>query len=129
MAITFYPKAGQIFVCNLKEFRPPEMGKIRPVVVISPRLPFRSEIVTIVPLSLTAPVRDVPFNYRLSRNYHPSSPDDLPVWAKADMILNLSRGRLNGFKVGRRQWKIPQMTPEDLAGAGKPSWLRWVLIR
>jgi len=32
------------------------------------------------------------------------------------MIMNLGLHRLNGFKVGRRQWEYPQLTPEDLAG-------------
>lgn len=116
MGISFYPRAGQIFVCDFTGFQVPEMVKIRPAVVISPRLPGRAEIVTIVPLSTTAPARDLPFVYRLSRNYHPDGPLDLPCWAKADMVMNLSRHRLNGFKVGRRKYEIPNMTQLDLQG-------------
>ena len=30
------------------------------------------------------------------------------------MVMNLGLYRLNGFKVGRRQWTYPQMTGDDL---------------
>jgi len=51
---------------------------------------------------------------RLSRNYHPAEDDDLPCWAKCDMLMNLGRWRLNGFKTGRRQWEYPHATGPDL---------------
>jgi mRNA interferase MazF len=115
MAISFYPRAGQILMCDFSGFREPEMNKIRPVIVISPRLPNRSEIVAVVPISLTAPVKDFPFVVRLSKNYHPSESDDLPCWAKCDMLLNIGRFRLDGFKVDRRKWETPQASGADLA--------------
>lgn len=92
------------------------MVKPRPVVVVSPRLPYRSSIVAIVPISLTEPRHQLPFCYRLSKNYHPMEPDDLPCWAKADMLLNIGTYRLSAFKVGRRKYVYPTLTPEDLAG-------------
>jgi uncharacterized protein YifN (PemK superfamily) len=101
-------------MCDFSGFVPPEMVKPRPVVVVSPRLPFRAEIVAIVPISLTAPRHGESFVVRLSKNYHPLEPDDLPCWAKCDMLLNLSRSRLDGFKVGRRKWETPHMAGEDL---------------
>ena len=55
MTITYYPRAGDIFICDLGGFKPPEMDKVRPVIVVSPKLPHRGELVTIVPLSTTAP--------------------------------------------------------------------------
>jgi len=116
MALSFFPRAGQVLMCEFNGFVAPEMVKVRPVIVVSPRLPYRSEIVAIVPISLTAPKHDLPFCFRLSKNYHPQEPDDLPCWAKADMIMNLGAYRLNGFKVGRRKWDYPQVSGEDLAG-------------
>jgi mRNA interferase MazF len=101
-------------MCDFKGFEVPEMVKVRPVMVISPRLPYRGEIVTVVPISLTAPQHSLPFNVRLSKNYHPDEADDLPCWAKCDMVMNLGRWRLDGFKVGRRTWVNPQATGEDL---------------
>lgn len=116
MAIKFYPRAGQIFIGDFSDLKEPEMTKIRPVIVVSPRLPYRSEIVAVVPISLTAPKHNLPFCYRLSRNYHPQEPDDLPCWAKADMVMNVATRRLEAIKIGRRQYAYPTLTPEDLAG-------------
>lgn len=115
MALGFHPRAGQILVCDFHGFKVPEMVKPRPVIVVSPRLPHRSDIVAIVPISLTAPRHGLPFVVRLSKNYHPQESDDLPCWAKCDMVLNLGLWRLNGFKLGRRKWATPQANAEDLA--------------
>lgn len=82
--------------------------------VISPRLPHRSDIVAIVPISLSAPIHDHPYVVRLSKNYHPEELDNLPCWAKCDMILNVGLYRLEGFKLGRRKWATPQANSEDL---------------
>jgi mRNA interferase MazF len=92
------------------------MVKPRPVIVVSPKLPYRSDIVALVPISLTAPKHKLPFCFRLSKNYHPDEPDDLPCWAKADMSMNLGTYRLSAFKVGRRQYVYPTLNQEDLAG-------------
>jgi uncharacterized protein YifN (PemK superfamily) len=116
MPLNFHPRAGQVLVCDFSGFKEPEMVKPRPVVVVSPRLPHRSEIVAIVPISLTPPKHRLPFCYRLSKNYHPAEPDDLPCWAKADMLLNIGAYRLTAFKIGRRKYAYPNLTPQDLAG-------------
>lgn len=115
MGLLFHPRAGQIFMCDFSGFKVPEMTKLRPVIVISPRLPHRSEIVAIVPVSLTPPTHSLPFCYRLSKNYHPEEEDGRPCWAKADMLMNIGTYRLTAFKIGRRKYVYPTLTPEDLA--------------
>lgn len=114
MAIQYFPRAGAILVCDLSDFRPPEMDKVRPVMVISPRLPNRGQIVSVVPLSTTSPRQVMPYTVMLSKNYHPKQPDHPGVWAKCDMVTNLCIDRLNGFKVGRRKWELPVATADDL---------------
>lgn len=114
MALPFFPRMGHVLVCDFKDFRAPEMCKVRPVIVVSPRLPYRDEIIAVVPISLTEPRNSRPSIYRLSKNYHPEEPDDLPCWAICDMVTNLGRHRLEGFKVGRRKWEYPQLTGDDL---------------
>ena len=114
MTLNFHPRAGQILVCDFTGFKEPEMIKPRPVVVVSPRLPNRGEIVSVVPISLTGPLQPALYKVRLSKNYHPDEPDDVACWAACDMLMNLGLYRLNGFKVGRRKWAYPQMTGEDL---------------
>lgn len=114
MPLPFYPRMGHVLVCDFKGFQEPEMCKVRPVIVVSPRIPYRDEIVAVVPISLTEPRNKRASIYRLSKNYHPSEPDDLPCWAICDMVLNIGRARLEGFKVGRRKWEFPQLTGDDL---------------
>lgn len=116
MALNFFPRAGQLFVGDFSDLKIPEITKVRPVIVISPRLPNRSELVAIVPVSLTAPSRPLPFVYQLSKNYHPQEPDELSCWAKCDLVMNIATRRLPAFKTGRRQYVYPTLTPEDLAG-------------
>ncbi|RDD60402.1 type II toxin-antitoxin system PemK/MazF family toxin [Ferruginivarius sediminum] len=116
MPLQFFPRAGQVFVCDFSGFNVPEMVKPRPVVVISPKLPYRSEIVTVVPISTSPPRHELPFVYRFSKNYHPDEPDDLPCWAKADMVMNLGLYRLSAFKIGRRKYTHPVLSNTDLEG-------------
>lgn len=89
MALKFHPRAGQIFIGNFKDLNAPEINKVRPVIVISPRLPNRSELVAVVPISTSEPRYARPYIYRLSKNYHPSEEDNLPCWAKADLVMNI----------------------------------------
>jgi mRNA interferase MazF len=114
MSLNFHPRAGQAVMCDFTGFNVPEMVKPRPVVVVSPRLPNRAEIVAVVPISLTAPIKPTLYKVRLSKNYHPQEPDDLACWAACDMVMNLGLYRLAGFKIGRRKWAWPQMTGDDL---------------
>lgn len=116
MALQFFPRAGQVLVADFTDLREPEITKIRPVIVISPKLPYRSDLVAIVPISLTSPRHSLPYCYRLSKNYHPGEPDDLACWAKADLVMNVGLRRLDAFKVGRRKYVYPTLSPEDLAG-------------
>ena len=41
--------------------------------------------------------------------------DNLPCWAKADMIMTIAIRRLEGFKIGKRKWEFPNLNNEDLA--------------
>jgi mRNA interferase MazF len=114
MPLSFYPRAGQILICDFSGFKEPEMVKTRPVIIVSPRLPGRSHLVSVVPISTTQSTPDRPYVVRLSKNYHPEEADDLPCWAKCDMLMNIGIWRLEGFKVGRRKWENPQATGDDL---------------
>jgi len=122
MALQFFPRAGQVLLCDFSGFKPPEMVKKRPVIVVSPRLPYRSQLAAIVPISLTEPRHGLPYCCRLSKNYHPLEPDDLPSWAKCDMLVNISLERLEAFKIGRRQYASANLTPEDLKA------VRWSVL-
>ena len=102
MTLAYYPRVGEILLCDFHGFVVPEMVKRRPVVVIVPRLPRRSDLVTIIPLSTTAPSFAMDYHVRIVLE-HP-----LPIpfaatemWAKCDMVMPIARARLDRFKDGR----------------------------
>ena len=116
MALGFHPRAGQIFVGDFTDLKVPEITKKRPVIILSPKLPYRSELVAIVPISTTAPRHSLPFVYKLAKNYTPWGPPETESWAKCDLVMNVALRRLTAFKIGRRKYTYPTLSPEDLAG-------------
>jgi mRNA interferase MazF len=76
-------------------FRPPEMVKRRPCVVISARLPYRDRLCTVVPLSATPPAREVAYQCRIELAEALPPPFEQQLcWAKADMLATVGFGRL-----------------------------------
>jgi mRNA interferase MazF len=118
-----YPVApGTILLCNYDTgFRPPEMVKRRPAVVISPRLPYRDFLCTVVPLSGSPPVRELPYQCRLELAVPLPAPFTMTIcWAKADMLATVAFSRLDLFRTdrdqtGKRKYLHPKILPEDLA--------------
>jgi len=103
MAIQFHPKAGTILVCDFRDgFRPPEMVKRRPAVVISPPISARPGLCTVVPISTEPPGRVMAYHVELRELALPPPFEAGPNWVKADMIYALSFERLDLFRAGRR---------------------------
>jgi mRNA interferase MazF len=104
MALMYYPKQGEILLCNYNTgFVAPEMTKMRPVVVVSPRLRRRADLVTVVPLSTTAPQNVEPYHCAIELMNALPPPFDSPnMWAKCDMISTIAHSRLDRFKAGRK---------------------------
>lgn len=100
----YYPKAGEILLCDYNTgFVAPEMTKRRPVVIVSPRLRKRGDLVAVVPLSTTEPVPVEAHQCQLTLSHPLPSPFDSPVmWAKCDMIATVSLARLDRFRGGRK---------------------------
>lgn len=112
MTVIIHPQAGTVVRVDLSEgFRPPEMIKRRPAIVLSPQLVGRNQLCTIVPLSTTPPnhVRDyhceITFNPPLPRPY-----DNPIMWVKADIVLTVAFHRLRllsaGKVNGQRQYDV-----------------------
>jgi mRNA interferase MazF len=78
-------------------FVEPEMVKVRPVIVISPALPGRSGLVTVVPISGSSPTKLRGYHCELPAGVLPTFMrlDGEPRWAKCDMVNVLSLARLN----------------------------------
>ncbi|XBQ16598.1 MAG: type II toxin-antitoxin system PemK/MazF family toxin [Oceanicaulis sp.] len=121
MAIKFPPKPGLLLLCDysLGGFRPPEMVKRRPAIVLSPRLRHRENLVAVVPLSESPPARDL--NYVVGIELHfdlPSFPGKLK-WAKCDMVATVGFFRLDLFRTarmpsGKRKYLQPILPAKDL---------------
>lgn len=125
MALQHHPKVGEILLCVFpSEFAPPEMIKTRPVVVISPKIAGRSNLVSIVPLSTTAPnpVQRHHFRVPIERMPRRLQAEATEVWAKCDMLYTFGLGRLDRFKAGRdrvtgkRLYESGQLELEQIIG-------------
>jgi mRNA interferase MazF len=116
LPLTFHPGPGTIVICDFSTgFRPPEMVKVRPVVVISPRRR-TIQLVTVVPLSSTAPVPPEPWHYRLLPGAYP--PARGPIWAKCDMVQTVGLARLDRVRAkiqGQSVYQAFQLGGAELA--------------
>lgn len=71
-------------------FVPPEMVKLRPAVVISPRLPHRDNLCAVVLLSTSEPEQPVDYAVRLDLPGVLPAPFNRPVcWVKCDMLATV----------------------------------------
>lgn len=103
MALKFHPNAGAFLLCDYTTgFRVPEMVKVRPVVVMTPRLRSREGLCAVVPLSLTAPDKPQAYHCKIQMNPRLPAPwDAAECWVKADLVATVSYDRLTPFRLGR----------------------------
>ena len=122
MALRFHPGPGAILLCDYATgFKVPEMVKIRPVIVISPRFRGRAGLSTVVPLSTTPPRPVMPYHCEVEPTPRGPAPYDAPTsWVKADMLATVGHARLKPMhrRVGpgtARKTVYPAITAEELA--------------
>lgn len=135
MTLQFHPEPGTILICDFSGFREPEMVKLRPIVVVSPRLKHRDDLLTVVPLSTTPPLRICDYHCEIRVDPPLPEPHNSPtMWVKGDMIYNVCYSRLELLRSkrdkasGRRRYFSRQVDPVDikriigcvLAGLGMP---------
>ena len=117
MSLSFPPRIGSVLVCDFGGFVEPEMVKRREVVVVGRSRPDQ-RLVTVVPLSTTAPRREEAYHHRLARNPRPNDDPEKTVWAKCDMIYTLSTRRMDlhytRTRRGGRQHALVKVCDEDL---------------
>lgn len=118
MTVVSHPVPGTILRVDLSEgFRPPEMVKRRPAIVLSPPIPGRSFLCTIVPLSTTEPRQAQPHHMRIALDPPLPHPYSSPVmWVKGDIVLTVAFHRLrllfNGRDQGQRVYDVRVLDPE-----------------
>ncbi|MBO9579866.1 MAG: type II toxin-antitoxin system PemK/MazF family toxin [Sphingobium sp.] len=103
MTLSYHPRAGEIVLCNYATgFIAPEMVKLRPVVIVSPRLRRRDNLVSVIPLSTTAPDPVDQHHCQITLAIPLPKPFDTPImWAKCDMVATVALARLDRFRDGR----------------------------
>ena len=106
MPIKYALSPRTIVLCDYSKggFRPPEMVKGRPAVVLVGRLPHRDNLHTVVPLSGTASHDACRYHCQIVLD------DPLPEpfaqrawWVKADMVATVGFDRLDLFRTARDQ--------------------------
>lgn len=106
MAIQYPVGPGTVLLCDYSKggFLEPEMIKRRPAVVVSPRLPYRDGLCSVVPLSGSEPAKPVPYVARIDLPAPLPPPFEQSVWwAKCDMLATVGFGRLDLFRTARDQ--------------------------
>ncbi len=97
-------------------FKPPEMVKKRPVVVVSHK---HSQVATVVPLSTSEPVPFESHHWEMSAMSLPESLRDERCWAKCDMVSCVGFARLDRIingkcpKTGKRMYVAPLILDTD----------------
>ena len=122
MGIKYPVGPGAILRCDYNRggFKAPEMVKARPAVVISPRLPHRDGLCTVVPLSGDPNEHESAWDIRLE--FDPPLPHPFTygvAWAKCDMLATVSFDRLDMFQTardqyGKRKYLHPKVSAADL---------------
>jgi len=104
MPLKFPVSPRTILLCNysLGGFRPPEMVKLRPAVVIVGRLPRRDGLHTVVPLSGSESDPRNLYHCRIELKEPLPEPFAEKIWwVKADMIATVGFERLDLFRTAR----------------------------
>ena len=120
MALQYHPGVGEVLMCDFSEgFKPPEITKKRPVVVLSPRRRRAPGLYTVVPLSTSRPYHVEPYHHLLDARGFPQRLAENENWAKCDLLYTVSLDRLDRIYAGRqpngkRIYLGARVTPVDL---------------
>ncbi len=102
MALKYYPDKGAILICDYTGFKEPEMTKVRPVIIVSPRFRSRGKLCTVIPLSTTSPYPKEPYHFQLNLPRKLPKPfESTNPWVKTDMINVVSMERLSPIRCGK----------------------------
>lgn len=116
-----YVKPGQIFMCRFEHCWDssnarlcadktiianvrPEIGKIRPVIVVYAHK--RLRLALVVPFTTQAPLRDVPFTVFISQGAMPGILAKKECWALCDMLKTVSLDRLHKPFCGKKNLSV-----------------------
>jgi uncharacterized protein YifN (PemK superfamily) len=115
VALPFVPSPGDILMCDFEGLMPPEMTKIRRVIVLSPReRDSFPDTYLVIPVSKTPPSPPSRCHCEFKARSYGCFDTLESVWAKADMLTCVSKHRLDRVKV-HGQYRRMSLRSEDLA--------------
>lgn len=122
MAVREHPSQGSIVTVDYTGgFREPEMVKLRLAIVLSPKMKSRPGLVTIVPLSLTPPEREMPYHARILIPFVlPRRWGSMERWIKGDMVNAVGLHRVDLLRLGKdtngkRIYQLETLPPENMS--------------
>ncbi|MCJ2110503.1 type II toxin-antitoxin system PemK/MazF family toxin [Methylobacterium sp. E-025] len=121
MTVVAHPQPGTIVRVDLTHgFRDPEIGKRRPAVVLSPEIPGRPLMCTIVPLSTRRPHKFMAHHLEIRPDPLLPHPYEAEVmWLKGDIVLTVAFHRLRllfeRWEGGQRVYDVRVLEPELFA--------------
>ncbi|MCO6048799.1 type II toxin-antitoxin system PemK/MazF family toxin [Mesorhizobium sp. RP14(2022)] len=104
MGIREHPLQGSLVTVDYSAggFVEPEMVKRRLAVVLSPKITARPKLCTIVPLSLTAPLKEMPYHKQIRLPFElPREWGDMERWIKGDMVNAVGFHRIDLLRLGK----------------------------
>ena len=103
IVLTYHPARGSIVTVNFEPgFQPPEMVKRRLAVVLSPAMRARPGLCTVVPLSTTAPEKEMPYHCTYTVPFPmPKAWGNVTRWVKGDMVTTVGRHRVDLLLLGK----------------------------
>ncbi len=111
MALLYQPRPGNVVMCDFAGYVMPEMIKVRPVVVLARNRKNR-QLLTVVPLSTTAPTALEDYHHELAVNPLPGKAA-VTCWAKCDMVATVSLSRLDRVKGPKRRYSVPVLSAAE----------------
>jgi mRNA interferase MazF len=122
MGIREHPPQGTVVVVDysMGGFKEPEMVKRRLAIVISPKIVSRPHLCTVVPLSLSAPQKIMPYHKTITIPFEmPKEWGPHERWIKGDMVNTIGFHRVDFLrmgkaKTGQRLYQYQQLPPDLL---------------
>jgi uncharacterized protein YifN (PemK superfamily) len=129
MSIQHVPHAGEVLMCDFSDHKPPEMTKVRKVIVLTPRSRVHvPSTLLVVPVSMTARAPDESHCEFKPRAYH-FFDESQSVWALTGMVTCVALWRLNRLKINGRYTSVRirdgdllRLKEAALHSMGMPGW-------
>jgi mRNA interferase MazF len=121
MPISYHPKQGTIVTVKFEPgFVAPEMVKRRLAIILSPPIQTRNGLCTVVPLSTSAPLKEMPYHCKYDIPFEmPIEWGNIQRWVKGDMICTVGWHRIDLLKLkkaaqGKRSYQLTPIPEDDL---------------